>query len=61
MTTDCEELNARADMLHHEAELGLSKAEARGAEWRGFSDQVAIALRCEGMALQVEAEIEEDC
>ena len=61
MTTDCEELHARASMLHHEAESGLSKAEARGAEWRGFSDQVAIALRCEGMALQVEAEIEEEC
>ncbi len=61
MTTDCEELHARANMLHHEADLGLSEAEARGPEWRGFSDQVAIALRCEGMALKVEAEIEEDC
>ncbi len=61
MTNDCEELHARASMLHHEADLGLCEAEARGAEWRGFSDQVAIALRCEGMALHVEAEIEEEC
>ena len=61
MTTDCEELYARADMLHHEADLSLSKAEAHGPEWGSFSDQVAIALRCEGMALQVEAEIEEEC
>ena len=61
MTTDCKELHARADMLHQEADLSLSKAEVRGAEWRGFSDQVAIALRCESMAMQVEAEIEEEC
>ena len=58
---DCEELHARADMLHHEADRGLAKAEAKGSAWQDFSDQVAIALRCESMALQVEAEIAEDC
>ncbi len=61
MTTDCETLHARAEMLRHEAELGLSKAEACGPDWIGYSDQVDIALRCESLALQVDARIEEEC
>ena len=61
MTTDCDELHARADMLHREADLSLQRAEEEGPHWLGFSDQVSLALRCEGMALQVRAEIEEEC
>ncbi len=60
-TTDCEELHARASLLHYEADLSLSQAQARGADWEGFGDQVGIALRFEGMAMQVEAEITEEC
>ena len=61
MMTDCEELHARASLLHYEADLSLSQAQARGADWDGFGDQVNIALRFESMAMQVEAEISEDC
>ena len=61
MTTDCDELHARAELLHHEADLSLQKAEEQGPRWLGYSDQISIALRCEGMALQVKAEIQEEC
>lgn len=60
-TTDCEELHARADMLHQEADLGRSKARSHGAMWSGYVDQIGIAVRCEAMALRVEAKIAEDC
>ncbi len=61
MTTDCDELHTRAEMLHLQADLGLQRAETQGPRWPSFSDQIGIALRCEGMALQVKAEIEEEC
>ena len=61
MANDCEELQARASLLHYEADLSLSQAQARGVEWEGFGDQVGIALRFEDLAMQVEAVISEDC
>ncbi|MHB8284760.1 MAG: hypothetical protein ACYDD1_08800 [Caulobacteraceae bacterium] len=61
MSEDCEELHARADMLHHEADHGWAKVAERGPKWEGYSDQVKIAAKVEVMAARVDEKIEEDC
>ena len=61
MAEDCDELNARAEMLHREARLGLEQALDAGPTWPGFKEQVAIANRCDAMATKVEERIEEEC
>ncbi len=59
--TDCDDLKARADMLHQEAELGRRKAEGLGRDWESYKEQVEIADRCDVMAVKVEAAIAADC
>ena len=61
MVDKCEQLQARAQMLHQEARLGLEKALDAGPTWSGFHHQIAIANRCDAMAMQVEAQIKEEC
>ncbi len=58
---NCEELHARAEMLHHEARHGREKAREHGPGWDGYTDQVKIAKRVEGMAKHVEEKIDEEC
>ena len=61
MADDCDDLHARADMLHLEARQGLEQALDAGPTWSGFEDQIAIANRCDAMAEEVEKRIEENC
>ena len=61
MSNDCEELAARAEMLHQETRLSLAKALDAGPRWVGFKDQLAIADRLAEMASRVEHRIEEEC
>jgi hypothetical protein len=61
MADECEDLQARADMLHREASLGLEKALDLGPTWPGFKDQVEIANRCGNLAAKVDEEISEKC
>lgn len=61
MADECDELQARAEMLHREARLGLEQALDAGPTWSGFKDQIAIANRCDAMAEAVEERIEEEC
>lgn len=58
---DCDALQARADMLHAEARMGVEQAQEEGPFWKGFTDQLAIAERCAGLAAEVDAKIEERC
>ena len=60
MADECEQLHARAQMLHQEARLGLEKALDAGPTWPGFTDH-ALADRCDAMATQVEARIDDEC
>ena len=58
---DCDALQARADMLHAEARMSVEQAQDQGPFWKGFTDQLAIAERCAGMAAEVDAKIAESC
>ena len=61
MANECDELHARAEMLHRKARFGLEQALDAGPTWSGFQDQIAIANRCNAMAERVEEQIEEEC
>lgn len=58
---DCDDLHARAEMLHHEAHHAREKARERGPEWDGYVDQIKIVDRVEKMAVGVEEKIDKAC
>ena len=59
--TDCDDLRARSEMLHVEAELGREQAEEHGKGWTNYEEQLQIADHFDLMATGVEAKITEDC
>lgn len=61
MAEECDDLQARAEMLHREAHLGLEQALDAGPTWPGFKDQIAIANRCAAMADAVEKRLKQEC
>ena len=58
---DCNTLEARAEMLHREALLGLEQALDVGPASPTFDERIAIANRTEQMAMQVERRIAAEC
>lgn len=58
---DCHRLEARAEMLHREALLGLEQALDAGPASPTFRERVEIANRTEEMAVKVEQRLAEEC
>ena len=58
---DCHRLEARAEMLHREALLGLEQALDAGPASPTFKERVEIANRTEEMAVEVEQRLAEEC
>lgn len=58
---DCYRLEARAEMLHREALLGLEQALDAGPASPMFRQRVEIANRTEKMASEVERRLAEEC